>query len=99
MLQIDEEDQMAASSGRDRRRRVERGIYIQPNGKYAVCMMAEGHPRFRTLEVATLTQARTERELLQSIARLGALPVSPRLSFAEVSAHWLTDFEAKATAG
>lgn len=29
--------------------RVERGIYLQPNGKYAVCFMAGGRPRFRTV--------------------------------------------------
>ena len=29
--------------------RVERGIYQQPNGKYAVCVMTEGKPRLRTV--------------------------------------------------
>jgi hypothetical protein len=28
-----------------RRLRVERGIYQQPNGRYAVCFMADGRPR------------------------------------------------------
>jgi hypothetical protein len=77
---------MAASSGRVRRRRVERGIYLQPNGRYAVCVMADGRPRFRTLNAATLTQARTQREFLQTIGRLGALPASPRLTFADAAA-------------
>ncbi|HXH89513.1 MAG TPA: hypothetical protein VNI55_13025, partial [Gaiellaceae bacterium] len=29
--------------------RVERGIYQQSNGKYAVCVMIEGKPRLRTV--------------------------------------------------
>ena len=33
-----------------RRRRVERGIYEQENGKYAVCVMVTGRPHFRTLD-------------------------------------------------
>jgi hypothetical protein len=36
-----------------RRRRVERGIYEQENGKYAVCVMVAGRPRFRTLDART----------------------------------------------
>lgn len=41
--------------------RVERGIYREPSGNYAVCVMAGGKPRFRTLnadlERAAGTQA------------------------------------------
>ena len=33
---------------RAQRSRVERGVYRQPNGKYAVCFMLDGKPRFRT---------------------------------------------------
>jgi hypothetical protein len=29
--------------------RVERGIYRQANGKYVVCFMLDGKPRFRTV--------------------------------------------------
>ncbi len=90
---------MAASCRSDRRRRIERGIYEQPNGKYAVCVMLDGRPRFRTLSTAVLGDARKQRELLQSIARIGGLPVSPRLTFAEAAARWLAEFEAKVTAG
>jgi hypothetical protein len=47
---------------RSRRRvRIERGIYRQANGKYAVCFMLDGKPRFRTvgndLEVARAQRA------------------------------------------
>jgi hypothetical protein len=31
------------------RRRVERGIYEQPNGKYMACFMVDGKPRFRVV--------------------------------------------------
>jgi hypothetical protein len=94
-----EEDLMAASSRPDRRRRAARGIYEQSNGRYAVCVMVDGKPRFRTLSAATISEARMQRELLQSIARSGELPVSPRLTFAEAASRWLVDFEAKVTAG
>ena len=76
---------MAASSRSDRRRRVARGIYVQPNGRYAVCVMVDGRPRFRALSATTMGEARRQRELLQSIARTGELPVSPRLTFAEAA--------------
>ena len=77
-----EEDPMAASSRFDRSRRVARGIYQQRNGRYAVCVMVEGQPRFRTLSAATISEAQRQRALLQRAARIGELPVSPRLTFA-----------------
>jgi integrase len=61
--------------------------------------MSDGKPRFRTLSAATISEARRQRELLQSVARIGELPVSPRLTFAEVAARWLAEFEAKVMAG
>ena len=67
---------MAAGSRSDRRRRVARGIYEQSNGRYAVCVMADGRPRFRTLNAGTISEARRQRELLQRIARIGELPVA-----------------------
>ena len=85
---------MAASSSPDRRRRVARGVYQQPNGKYAVCVRVDGRARFRTLQAATLAQALKQRELLQRAGRHGDLPLSPRLTFAEVAGRWLADFEA-----
>ena len=88
-----------ASSGDSRRVRVERGIYRQPNGKYAVCVRVDGRARFRTLEAATLAEARRQRELLQEAGRGGLLPLSPRLTFGEVAGRWLAEFEAKASAG
>jgi integrase len=42
--------------------RVERGVYRQPNGKYAVCCMLAGKPRFRTV-AGDLDAARRERTL------------------------------------
>ncbi len=87
------------SSGDSRRVRVERGIYRQPNGKYAVCVRVDGRARFRTLEAATLVEAREQRLLMQEAGRFGELPLSPRLTFAEVAGRWLAEFEAKASAG
>ena len=82
-----------------RRTRIERGIYRQANGKYAVCVMVDGRARFRTLEAAALADARRQRQALQSVGRTSGLPLSPRLSFAEVAARWLAEFEAKVSAG
>ncbi len=87
------------SSGGSRRVRVERGIYRQENGRYAVCVMVERRPRFRTIDAGSLSEARVQRELLQSLACVGELPVSPRLTFAEVAARWLAEFEARVAAG
>ena len=86
------------SSGGSRRVRVERGIYRQKNGKYTVCVRVDGRARFRTLQAATLVEARAQRELLQRAGRLGDLPLSPRLTFEEVSGRWLAEFEAKVAA-
>ncbi len=88
-----------ASSGDSRRVRVARGIYRQTNGKYAVCVMVAGRPRFRTVEAVTLEDARKQRELLRTLGAFGELPVSPRVSFAEIAARWLAEFEAKVAAG
>src|SRR6266540_1075058 len=82
-----------------RSRRVARGIYQQLNGKYAVCVRVNGRARFRTLDASTLVEARVQRELLQRAGRLGDLPLSPRLTFAEVAGRWLAEFEAKVAAG
>src|SRR6266540_540560 len=90
---------MAAASRSDRRQRIERGIYQQPNGKYAVCVRVDGRARFRTLEASTLVEAQVQRELLQRAGRLGDLPLSPRLTFAEVAARWLAEFETRVAAG
>src|SRR5438128_10361176 len=86
-----EENPMAASSSPGRRLRVARGVYQQPNGKYAVCVRVDGGARIRTLEAATLAEAQAQRELLQRLAHVGELPLSPRLTFGEVAARWLAE--------
>jgi integrase len=90
---------MEESNRPARRRRVERGIYQQPNGKYAACVRVDGRARFRSLEATTLGEAREQRQLLQEASRLGDLPLSPRLTFAEVAGRWLAEFDAKVAAG
>jgi len=82
-----------------RRARVERGVYLQPNGKYTVCVRIGGKPRFRTVAALTVAEARRERALLIAAARSGELVLTPSLTFAEVAARWLADFEAKVAAG
>jgi hypothetical protein len=78
--------------------RVERGIYRQPNGKYAVCWRHAGRLRFRTVGF-DLAEARRERLALIAATREGSVPVSPRLRFETVAGRWLERFEVKVAAG
>jgi integrase len=78
--------------------RVERGIYRQPNGKYAVCWRHAGTLRFRTIGF-DLADARRERLALIAATREGKAPVSPRLRFETVAGWWLERFETKVAAG
>jgi integrase len=77
---------------------VERGVYRQPNGKYAVCFMLDGKPRFRTVE-GDIDDARAARAHLAIAAQTGLLPVGPRLTFAKVAARWLERFETMVAVG
>jgi integrase len=78
--------------------RVERGIYRQTNGKYAVCVMIDGRPSLRTV-AGDLEQARIERELLREAAANGLLTLWPRLTFGAVACQWLARFERQVAAG
>jgi integrase len=78
--------------------RVERGIYRQANGKYAVYFRLAGRPRFRTID-GDVESARRERDALVAAAQAGALSVSPQLRFATVAGRWLARFEARVAAG
>jgi integrase len=78
--------------------RVERGIYRQANGKYAVYFRLAGRPRFRTID-GDVESARRERDVLVAAAQAGALSVSPQLRFATVAGRWLARFEARVAAG
>lgn len=89
---------MEAKRKRTPRARVDRGIYRQPNGKYAVCFMLAGKPRFRTVE-GDLDAARREREVPVAAAEAGALSVSPQLRFATVAGRWRSRFEQRVAAG
>jgi hypothetical protein len=51
-----------------RRVRVERGIYHQPNGKYAVCFRHAGTLRFRTIGF-DLSLARHQRAARRGVGR------------------------------
>src|SRR5215207_4101925 len=85
----------SSSSGRVR---VERGIYRQRNGKYAVCWRHAGRLRFRTVGF-DVAAARRARLALIAATRDGKVPVSPRLRFETVAGWWLERFEAKVAAG
>src|SRR5919197_3974283 len=82
-----------------RRTRIERGIYLQANGKYAACVMVKGRPRFRTLAVGTLADARRQRKLLYTTHGVIELPLSPRLTFGEIARLWISEFERKVAVG
>jgi integrase len=77
---------------------VERGIYRQANGKYAVCARRAGRLHFRTAGV-DLTGARRAREELIAALEAGLVPASPRLRFDTVAGWWRERFEAKVAAG
>jgi integrase len=81
-----------------RRVRVERGIYRQDNGKYAVCFMVDGRPRFRTIG-ADLDAARAARQQLTAAAAGGCVAVSPRLTFSAVAGRWLERFAVRVQSG
>ena len=77
--------------------RVERGIYRQQNGRYAVCCRRAGRLRFRTVGF-DLVEAREQRAALVAAVEAGAVPVSPRLRLDTVAGWWLERFEAKVIA-
>jgi integrase len=85
-------------SSSTRRVRVERGVYRQPNGKYAVCCRRAGRLHFRTVGF-DLAEARRERLALIAATREGTVPVSPHLRFETVASRWLERFEAKVASG
>ena len=58
--------------------RVERGIYRQPNGKYAVCWRHAGRLRFRTVGF-DLAEARRERLALIATTRRQGAGLAPAL--------------------
>lgn len=81
-----------------RRLRVEQGIYLQPNGKYAVCFMAGGRPRFRTVGY-DIEEARAERTFFMESIRAGAPLATPELRFARVAGWWIERYERRVEAG
>ena len=88
---------MAPAENR-RRTRVERGVYRQPNGNYAVCARHAGRLHFRTVG-RDIEAARRAREELVAALAAGKMPASPRLRFDTVAGWWLARFEAKVAAG
>jgi hypothetical protein len=81
-----------------RRTRVERGIYRQANGNFAVCARRGGRLHFSTAG-ANLEAARRAREDLIAALEAGRMPASPRLRFDTVAARWSERFESMVAAG
>ncbi|HMJ33161.1 MAG TPA: tyrosine-type recombinase/integrase [Baekduia sp.] len=79
------------------RRRVERGIYEIPNGKYMVCFMVAGKPRFRVVGL-DLKEARGQREALMQAAKRGEVPVATSLRLSTVVDRWLVRYETRVAA-
>lgn len=77
--------------------RVERGIYIQPNGKYAICAWHAGKPHFRTVQ-SDLAGARQLRAVLVADLQAGRQP-GHLLRLETVADLWIERFEAKVAAG
>jgi len=87
-----------ADATKPRRTRVERGIYRQANGNFAVCARRAGRLHFRTAGT-DLAAARRAREDLIEALEAGQVPASPRLRFDTVAARWSERFEAMVAAG
>ena len=80
--------EVAEGTGLTGRVRVERGIYRQANGKYAVCFMLDGKPRFRTVG-HDIKLARAQRSSFMRAARFGVVAAAPRLRLRLVAGWWL----------
>jgi integrase len=78
--------------------RVERGIYLLPNGKHAVCARRAGKLWSRTVS-GDLAAARVAREALVVSIEAVLEPLSPRLRFDTVASRWLQRFEMRVAAG
>ena len=89
---------MSDEHGPAKRVRVEQGIYQQPNGKYAVCFMVDGRPRFRTVGY-DLDAARIERAAYIDATRWGISLAAPQLRFARVAGWWAERYERRVEAG
>jgi len=87
-----------ADGTKPRRTRVERGIYRQANGNFAVCARRAGRLHFRTVGT-DLAAARRAREDLIAALEAGRVPASPRLRFDTVAARWGERFESMVAAG
>jgi hypothetical protein len=78
--------------------RVERGIYRQRNGKYALCWRHAWRLGFRTIGF-DVAEPRRARLALIAATHEAKVPVSPRLRFQTVAGWWVERFEAKLAAG
>jgi integrase len=87
-----------ADGTKPRRTRVERGIYRQANGNFAVCARRTGRLHFRTAGTDLVAARRAREDLIAALAA-GRVPASPRLRFDTVTARWSERFESMVAAG
>jgi len=71
---------------------------IGRNGKYVICFMVEGKPRFRTAGY-DLELARAQRLSYVRAAKLGVIAAPPRLRLAMVAGWWLERYERRVATG
>ena len=86
--------EVAEGTGSTGRVRVERGIYRQVNGKYVVCFILDGKPRFRTVG-SDLELARAQRLSFIRAARFGVVSAAPWLRLETVAGWWLARLETR----
>lgn len=79
--------------------RVERGIYLQANGKYAVCFRHAGKLHFRTIGFHLLAARQQRKALIAAAQRNEVPPLSPQLRFQALVESWLERFQARVAAG
>jgi hypothetical protein len=82
---------METNNRSTRRVRIEQGIYPQPAGKYTVCLMAGGRPRFRTVGY-DLEKARAERAIFIESIRAGE-PRRRSYGSRGVAGWWIERYE------
>lgn len=84
---MSQDQQRRRSRARDSRGRPVPGLYLR-DGRYVAGARIGGRWRMRTLDAATLTEARRERDSWLAGLREGRIPAPERATFAEVFAEY-----------
>ena len=73
------------SASNDRRRRIERWIDQQPNGKYLLCVMVGARPRFGTTDAETWPTHGSDAPLCRALRDLVSVHSLQGCPFAEMA--------------